>query len=57
MLRKALRNKNGFIRAQAAAIASRLSAEEKNTLWSGQALDHMPPASEPGTPNAPQRGS
>ncbi len=34
VLRKALRNRNGFIRAQAAAIASRLSSEEKNRLWS-----------------------
>jgi len=33
-LRKAMRNKNGFIRAQAAAVASRLSAEEKIRLWS-----------------------
>jgi hypothetical protein len=34
-LRQALRNKNGFIRAQAAAIASRLGGEEKKSLWSG----------------------
>ena len=34
ILRKALRNRNGFIRAQAAAIASRLDAAEKNRLWS-----------------------
>ncbi len=34
ILRKALRNRNGFIRAQAAAIASRLDVEEKNRLWS-----------------------
>jgi hypothetical protein len=33
-LRKALRNKNGFIRAQAAAVASRLDIDEKNRLWS-----------------------
>jgi hypothetical protein len=33
-LRNALRNKNGFIRAQAAAVASRLSIDEKNRLWS-----------------------
>jgi hypothetical protein len=40
VLREALRHKNGFIRAQAAAIASRLSAEEKSRLWSaGQAHD------------------
>jgi hypothetical protein len=34
-LRDALRNKNGFIRAQAAAVASRLDIEEKKRLWSG----------------------
>ena len=33
-LRKAMRNKNGFIRAQAAAVASGLSVEEKSRLWS-----------------------
>jgi hypothetical protein len=33
VLRNALRNKNGFIRAQAAAVASRLSIEEKHRLW------------------------
>ena len=33
-LRGALRNRNGFIRAQAAAIASRLDIDEKNCLWS-----------------------
>ena len=33
-LRDALRNKNGFIRAQAAAVASRLSIDEKARLWS-----------------------
>jgi hypothetical protein len=33
-LRKAMRHKNGFIRAQAAAIASSLSADEKARLWS-----------------------
>ena len=35
-LRKAMRNKNGFIRAQAAAVASRLSVDEKIRLWSGE---------------------
>jgi hypothetical protein len=34
-LRDALRNKNGFIRAQATAVASRLDIEEKQNLWSG----------------------
>jgi hypothetical protein len=34
-LRDALRNKNGFIRAQAAAVASRLDSGEKKSLWSG----------------------
>jgi hypothetical protein len=33
-LRNALRNKNGFIRAQAAAVAARLDVEEKSRLWS-----------------------
>jgi hypothetical protein len=33
-LRAALRHKNGFIRAQAAAVASRLPIDEKNRLWS-----------------------
>ena len=33
-LRKAMRNSNGFIRAQAAAVASRLNADEKSRLWS-----------------------
>jgi hypothetical protein len=36
-LRDALRNKNGFIRAQAAAVASRLDIEEKKSLWSSAA--------------------
>jgi len=36
-LRDALRNKNSFIRAQAAAVASRLEIEEKKRLWSGAA--------------------
>jgi len=36
-LRDALRNKNSFIRAQAAAVASRLDVEEKKRLWSGAA--------------------
>jgi hypothetical protein len=35
VLRDALRNKNGFIRAQAAAVASRLDMEEKKSLWAG----------------------
>jgi hypothetical protein len=34
VLRKALRNSNGFIRAQAAAVASGLDADEKRQLWS-----------------------
>jgi hypothetical protein len=38
-LRDALRNKNGFIRAQAAAVASRLSIDEKNRLWSAGRAD------------------
>ncbi len=40
-LRKAMRNKSGFIRAQAAAVASRLDIDEKNRLWSvGIAREH-----------------
>jgi hypothetical protein len=31
-LARALRNKNGFIRAQAAAVVSRLTIDEKNRL-------------------------
>jgi hypothetical protein len=38
-LRKALRNKDGFIRAQAAAVASRLDIDEKNRLWSTAPID------------------
>jgi hypothetical protein len=34
VLRRALRNKNGFIRAQAAAVASQLDLAEKTLLWS-----------------------
>ena len=37
VLRDALRNKSGFIRAQAAAVASRLDASEKMRLWSTSA--------------------
>jgi hypothetical protein len=44
ILRKALRNRNGFIRAQAAAIASRLDAAEKNRLWSATPADRGAPA-------------
>jgi HEAT repeat protein len=36
VLRKALRNSNGFIRAQAAAVASGLDADEKRQLWSSE---------------------
>jgi len=43
-LREALRNKNSFIRAQAAAVASRLDAEEKNKLWSSGAPADAPDA-------------
>jgi len=47
-LREALRNKDGFIRAQAAAVASRLDSDEKARLW---AADRC----EPGLP--PDSGS
>jgi len=33
LLRRALRNRNPMIRAQAAAVASRLDLDEKNRLW------------------------
>src|SRR5262245_13480576 len=39
LLRDALRNRNGFIRAQAAAVASRLDSEEKARLWAGDQGD------------------
>ena len=42
ILRRALRNRNGFIRAQAAAVASGLSTDERSRLWSD-----APPAAEP----------
>ena len=51
-LRSALRNKNGFIRAQAAAVASRLSIEEKNRLWSAS-TNREDPESAPGEPGQP----
>jgi hypothetical protein len=46
-LRNALRNKNGFIRAQAAAVASRLSIDEKNRLWSAGRADEPVKDSRP----------
>jgi hypothetical protein len=36
ILKRALRNRNGLIRAQAAAIASRLGHEEKTRLWASE---------------------
>jgi len=51
-LRSALRNKNGFIRAQAAAVASRLSIEEKNRLWSAS-TDREDTESGRGDPDRP----
>jgi len=45
-LRLAMRHKNGFIRAQAAAIASRLPADEKAALW---AATKPPPQTAQGT--------
>jgi hypothetical protein len=38
ILKRALRNRSGLIRAQAAAIASSLDLEEKTKLWSSGAL-------------------
>jgi hypothetical protein len=46
VLRKALRNKDGFIRAQAAAVASRLDIEEKNRLWSSGSRDPGGPSDD-----------
>jgi hypothetical protein len=43
VLRDALRNRNGFIRAQAAAVASRLDSEEKARLWAGDQGDAVQP--------------
>lgn len=59
VLRKALRNRNGFIRAQAAAIASRLSAEEKNSLWAAGATasESAAQAGETSAPAAQERGA
>jgi hypothetical protein len=45
-LRKALRNKDGFIRAQAAAVASRLDIDEKNRLWSTATIGESEPADQ-----------
>jgi len=42
-LRKAMRNKNVFIRAQAAAVASGLSVDEKGRLWSADKLGNSDP--------------
>jgi hypothetical protein len=46
VLRKAMRHKNGFIRAQAAAIASRLTVEEKARLWSTADMQATAPGSD-----------
>ena len=46
VLRKALRNSNGFIRAQAAAVASGLDADEKNRLWHEEGDGASGPAAE-----------
>ena len=57
-LRDALRNKNGFIRAQSAAVASRLSLDEKARLWSaGQAeiASDQPVPTEVTNPGAARR--
>jgi hypothetical protein len=53
VLREALRHRNGFIRAQAAAVATRLDMNEKMRLWSASA----PPAegSEPAPKNVVSR--
>jgi hypothetical protein len=57
VLRRALRNRNGFIRAQAAAVASGLSPDEKGRLWSGAPPGAEPAASgrDPAAPNTDTR--
>jgi len=60
VLRDALRHKNGFIRAQAAAVASRLDMTEKMRLWSSSvpsAEVSEPAPSEPASPPALARES
>ena len=60
VLRDALRHKNGFIRAQAAAVASRLDMTEKMRLWSSSmpsAEISEPAPGEPASPLAPARES
>ena len=44
VLREALRNRDGFVRAQAAAIASRLDLKEKSLLWSQDAAPGAAPS-------------
>ena len=44
VLREALRHRNGFIRAQAAAVATRLDFDEKTRLWSPSELSPDPAA-------------
>jgi len=53
-LRKALRNKDGFIRAQAAAVASRLDIDEKNRLWSTAPIDKPEPTDQDAGATAPR---
>jgi hypothetical protein len=53
VLRRALRNRNGLIRTQAAAIASGLALEEKTQLWGDPSPPQMGPAPE--FSNAPAR--
>jgi len=41
VLKRALRDRNGLVRAQAAAIASRLDLEEKNHLWASDPVPEI----------------
>jgi hypothetical protein len=50
VLREALRHRNGFIRAQAAAVATRLDFDEKTRLWSGSEPSSDPAAAPPREP-------
>jgi len=52
-LRKALRNKDGFIRAQAAAVASRLDIDEKSRLWATAPIDKKEPVGRAADMTAP----
>ncbi|MFL6798703.1 MAG: hypothetical protein ACJ8F3_14930 [Xanthobacteraceae bacterium] len=60
-LRSALRNKNVFIRAQAAAVAARLDADEKLQLWipaqAQAATEALPPFERGGVQRQARKGA